>query len=78
MPKEGKQMTDQKKTARAKKMRRAVSISRIMALTFLGIIVWTGMTGCGRSTASNAGSAEKLSGRWAPLTMFMHRCFTER
>ena len=33
-------MTDQKKTARAKKMRRAVSISRIMALTFLGIIVF--------------------------------------
>ena len=33
-------MTDQKKTAWAKKMRRAVSISRIMALTFLGIIVF--------------------------------------
>ena len=33
-------MTDPKKAARTKKMRRAVSISRIMALTFLGIIVF--------------------------------------
>lgn len=39
-PKEGKQMTDQKRAARAKRMRRAVSISRVMALVFLGIIVF--------------------------------------
>ena len=33
-------MSDQKKTVRARKRRRAVSISRLMALVFLGIIVF--------------------------------------
>ena len=40
MPKEGKQMNSPKKAARPKRKRRAISISRLMALTFLGIIVF--------------------------------------